>query len=726
MLAKYLAKLTFTESIVSCLATWVHGSPDSMTRNSFAGRLRLACVLCLLGYFGGTAQAAGVLSLDPTAARYSLDPFVDYVLDEGWQFSEFRDLEPSLTFSRSESGALTFGYVNASYWLRLQVVNPDAVGRRWILELSGLSRAVDRIEAYIPDREGTYRRHLSGDSVPFNQRTIPHHSVLFAVELPAAQPRTLYLKVTTNGTLQLPMTLWEADAYIASEHHDTLLEGMFYGILAIMLFYNGFIYWSVKDHSYLFYVCYLVCVLGFALSIKGVGYEYFWPEQPAWNNKSNLVFAMVGILFVLLFARSFLKTAIYTPRVHQAIGLLMATALLSALGVLFLSHYHAASILSVQYSVSVLVVILAASLALKRGFTAARYYLLAWLSVLLSILLWVLNSANMITSYWVGGYLFQIGTTLQVLLFSFALADRINLMRSEREAALKLQLAHSRRLVSMSEMFERFVPKQFLTKIARSGIENIELGRADVAEVSILFADVRGFTAMSESLQPQELLNFLNAYLQRIDKVIHDHDGFIDKFIGDGVMALFESEQTQLGALNAVQAAIQMQKTVEIYNQHRANSGYPPIRIGVGVNTGEVVYGTVGSQDRMDSTVLGDNVNVAARLQDLTKVLQARVVISEHTLEVVGKGHGLIVREVGDVRVRGRREPVHIYEVLNADTEQDKAAKLHTLSNYRLAYENYRNGRWREAEALWVSCLELHPSDTVVQYLIAQCRTKLS
>ena len=87
-------------------------------------------------------------------------------------------------------------------------------------------------------------------------------------------------------------------------------------------------------------------------------------------------------------------------------------------------------------------------------------------------------------------------------------------MRSEREAALKLQLAHSRRLVSMSEMFERFVPKQFLTKIARSGIENIELGRADVAEVSILFADVRGFTAMSESLQPQELLNFLQTHLK--------------------------------------------------------------------------------------------------------------------------------------------------------------------------------------------------------------------
>ncbi|MEE2730887.1 MAG: 7TM diverse intracellular signaling domain-containing protein [Pseudomonadota bacterium] len=693
--------------------------------HTVAGGCRLALLFSLLGWLSASAAYGSALHVDTTAQQYAVESHVDYILDEGWDFQSFRAREGQLSFSRSTTGALTFGYVNAAYWMRLRLHNDDQLDHRWLLELSGLSRAVDRIEAYIPDLFGVYQRHLSGDTVPFHQRTIRHHSVLFRVELPAEQTRTVYLKVTTNGTLQLPMTLWSMDAYLESEHHDTLMEGMFYGILVIMLFYNGFIYWSVKDHSYLYYVCYLVCVLGFSLSIKGVGYEYLWPDYPLWNNKSNLIFATVGIWFVLLFAQSFLKTAEYTPRIHTAIRVLLYSGASCTISLVGLSHYHAAAILAVQCSASIIVVIVAASLSLKRGFTAARYYLLAWLSVLVSILLWILNSANVLSSYWAGAYLYQIGITLQVLLFSFALADRINLMRSEREAALKLQLDHSRKLVSMSEMFERFVPKQFLNKIARSGIENIELGRADVAEVSILFADVRGFTAMSEALQPQELLNFLNAYLERIDKVIHDHDGFIDKFIGDGVMALFENEKSQVGALNAVNAAIRMQKAVELYNDHRANCGYPPIRIGIGVNTGEVVYGTVGSHDRMDSTVLGDNVNVAARLQDLTKVLRARVVISDHTLDMVGKGHGLIVREVGDVRVRGRREPVHIFEVLNADSELDKAAKLHTLNDYRLAYDNYRNGRYKEAERLWLDCLDINPTDTVVQYLIEQCRTNM-
>ena len=698
-----------------------------MTHKSSVSRCWPALIICcLLWGSSGATWAADLLHLNPAVPKYSVEPHVDFIRDEGWDFLQFRSLESSLEFTHSNNGSLTFGYVDASYWLRLHLHNDDMLEQRWILELSGLSRAVDRIEAYIQDRYGVYQRHLAGDMVPFYERTIRHHSILFGVDIPGDQSRVIYIKVTTNGSLQLPMALWSADAYIASEHDDTLLEGMFYGILVIMLFYNGFIYWSVKDHSYLYYVCYLVCVLGFSMSIKGVGYEYFWPEHPLWNNKSNLIFATVGIWFVLLFAQSFLKTAIYMPRIHLVIKVLLYTGAGSTISLAGLSHSHAAAILAAQCSLSVIMVIVAASLSLKRGFTAARYYLLAWLSVLVSILLWILNSANVITFYDAGAYLYQIGITLQVLLFSFALADRINLLRTEREAALKLQLAHSKRLVSMSEMFERFVPKQFLNKIARSGIENIELGRADVAEVSILFADIRGFTALSEALKPQELLNFLNAYLERIDKVIHDHDGFIDKFIGDGVMALFENEKSQLGALNAVNAAINMQKAVETYNQHRANCGYPPIRIGIGVNTGEVVYGTVGSHDRMDSTVLGDNVNVAARLQDLTKVLHARVVISDHTLDMVGKGHGLIVREVGGVRVRGRMEPVHVFEVLNADNEQDKAAKLHTLSNYRLAYENYRNGRYAQAEALWLDCLELNPTDTVVQYLIEQCRGKMN
>src|SRR5690606_1258062 len=260
-----------------------------------------------------------------------------------------------------------------------------------------------------------------------------------------------------------------------------------------------------------------------------------------------------------------------------------------------------------------------------------------------------------------------------------------------------LQLAHYSRLVMMADMFETFVPKQFLRRIAREGIENIQLGKAEADEISVLFADIRGFTTLSETLTPQELLNFLNACFTRLDKVIHEHDGFIDKFMGDGVMALFEQNSGGIAARNAVTAAIDMLGAVVLYNEHRARSGYAPIDIGIGINTGSVIIGTVGSSDRMDSTVLGDNVNVAARLQELTKAIGARIIISARPRSALGDAAGFHLRDLGSVPVRGRRSAVRLFEVMNADPPELLATKLYNLPIYQSALDCYRNGDWSGA-----------------------------
>jgi adenylate cyclase len=217
----------------------------------------------------------------------------------------------------------------------------------------------------------------------------------------------------------------------------------------------------------------------------------------------------------------------------------------------------------------------------------------------------------------------------------------------------------------MSEMFERFVPKQFLTKIARSGIENIELGRADVAEVSILFADVRGFTAMSESLQPQELLNFLNAYLQRIDKVIHDHDGFIDKFIGDGVMALFGlNENSKTASRMALNAARSMSKELEIMNENLKSDLPAPLRIGIGIHVGQVIVGQMGYGIATSITAIGDPVNTASRLESLTKEYSCQLIFSDKVANLVAEDFSELAHE--STEIRGRVEPLGIYIVEDA------------------------------------------------------------
>ena len=196
---------------------------------------------------------------------------------------------------------------------------------------------------------------------------------------------------------------------------------------------------------------------------------------------------------------------------------------------------------------------------------------------------------------------------------------------NERMTKLYHELSQSK------EVFQKFVPKQFLDRIAKEGVEKIELGKAESDTISILFSDIRSFTKLSESLNPQELLNLLNAYFKRMGVPIKEHDGFIDKFIGDAIMALFDSPDLsdREEALNAIEASIEMHRHLNDYNRHRESCGYVPIEIGIGIHTGKVIIGTVGTVDRMESTVLGDVVNVASRLEGLTKHYRSKIIVSE-------------------------------------------------------------------------------------------------
>ncbi|MCZ0900792.1 adenylate/guanylate cyclase domain-containing response regulator, partial [Microcoleus sp. HI-ES] len=154
----------------------------------------------------------------------------------------------------------------------------------------------------------------------------------------------------------------------------------------------------------------------------------------------------------------------------------------------------------------------------------------------------------------------------------------------------------------------RFVPREFLKFLKRESIVDARLGDSVQAEMTIMFADIRSFTSLSESMSPRENFEFLNSYLSRVGPVIREYNGFIDKYIGDGIMALFPNR-----AEDAVQAAIEMQHQVKIYNRHRQNSGYQPISIGIGLHTGTLMLGTIGEAERMESTVISDAVNLASR-----------------------------------------------------------------------------------------------------------------
>jgi class 3 adenylate cyclase len=284
-----------------------------------------------------------------------------------------------------------------------------------------------------------------------------------------------------------------------------------------------------------------------------------------------------------------------------------------------------------------------------------------------------------------------------------------------RKINQELEVALSQQL-KLTEAAKRFVPNEFVSLLSHDSLSDVQLGDSVEKEMSILFSDIRDFTALSESLTPQENFNFINSYLSRMEPSIIKNHGFIDKYIGDAIMALFGQS-----ASDAVNAAISMLHSLVEYNQHRMSCSYGPIKIGIGINTGSLMLGTVGSTNRMDSTVIGDAVNLASRVETMTKSYGVSMLITQNTFLQLTDPTSYSIRNIGCVRVKGKSDLVTIYEVFDADPPELKERKLATLPVFVKALYNYAAAQHQEAAELFADCVRKNPLDRVAQNYLQRC-----
>lgn len=282
----------------------------------------------------------------------------------------------------------------------------------------------------------------------------------------------------------------------------------------------------------------------------------------------------------------------------------------------------------------------------------------------------------------------------------------------------QIQLAETQAMAVMTRVFEKFVPKQFLTCIAKDGLEHIKLGTVELNTVTLLFSDIRSFTHMAESMTPGDVFSFLNSYLHRMQTPIEHHNGFIDKFIGDAIMALFDGEQAHQ-TRNAARAARDMQRHLHAYNQERNTWGQHPIHAGIGLHTGPVMMGTIGSENRMDSTVIGDVVNLAARLETLTKSYRCRIIISDDLFRCLDPDD-FCCRTLDRVVVKGRTHPVLVHELLDPELEPEKTSPTFR-ARFQQGIDLFYARQWESSRACFQACLEQHADDYVSTMYLERC-----
>ena len=266
--------------------------------------------------------------------------------------------------------------------------------------------------------------------------------------------------------------------------------------------------------------------------------------------------------------------------------------------------------------------------------------------------------------------------------------------------------------------YARFVPQEFLILLNRENFTEIEVSDSIQREVTIFFSDIRSYTHLSETMSPTETFDFLNIYFGQVDPLIRKNRGFIDKFIGDAVMAIFpESSQ------DALSSVIEIKHQLARFNQKRHETGLDPIRIGVGVHCGEVTLGTVGTPQRMQTTVIGDVVNLASRIESLTKVFKIDIILSDSVYKALPHPRKFNLREIDTVRVKGKQQPVVLYEVFDVDSQETIEGKRKSLPLFQEALNCYKTRCFDKAIDLFERCQEICPEDSLPPVYIKRCNT---
>jgi adenylate cyclase len=263
----------------------------------------------------------------------------------------------------------------------------------------------------------------------------------------------------------------------------------------------------------------------------------------------------------------------------------------------------------------------------------------------------------------------------------------------------------SRSKRQFTELFGQYVPPELVDKMAEDPEKYSMEPKA--AELSILFSDVRGFTSISEALKPEELREYINEYLTTMSHIIRaDYRGTLDKYIGDAIMAFWGApvEDAQ-HAHNGVLAALAMQKQCGALNEKFAARGWPTLKIGVGVNSGSVRVGDMGSEVRRAYTVMGDAVNVASRLEGRTKYYHVGILVGEATRNAI---KDIVFKEVDRIKVKGKDEAVTIYEPIGPEAEVDK--KTHDeLRLWQQTLRAYRARQWDQVEVNLLNLQRMNP-----------------
>ncbi len=658
---------------------------------------------------------------------YSIVPHYFYLPPEGLLIPDIDSAIATLTSWQMEEAP---SIDSLSQWLAIRVKNSRPTAELFYLLVGSddeMRGDWERVDLYYTQPDGKLHHEVSG----WDKNLIGKHLKTLGCYIPlylaANYDGWIFLRIhpSIQGKSRTPEIRQIAYHQLqASQQTMNRNSGIFLGVLIIQGVYFLLFFISTREKAYLAYVLFLLGLIGFTLAFSLIA-EY---QPDSSGIRLGLSFFSLLSCYAghLLFSYYFLRTAEQQPLSRKWLRrMLWAMPIAVAIPILLLVFIGVfgtrANPILLAMGIAVAVCMLIIGLLFiwglclsvimswrswRKGYAPAKYFIFSQACLLLGVLA-PLGLAFMSNALDFFGdlpntiivYGLQIGVVLQLSLVALSIGEKRRLLQKDKLAS---EQALNQELSSLNQAFSRFVPMEFLSAIGRNSVLEVGLGDSVEKEVTVLFSDIREYTSLSEQMSPNETFEFINQYLGQVAPVIRKHNGFVNQFLGDGIMALFiEAPHASL------EAAIDMQVALEQFNQSREM----PIRMGIGLHSGPLMMGVIGDSDRLDAGVVADAVNTAARVEGLTKHFGASLLVSETIYQVLPVPANWPHRFVGIVQVKGKSTTLKVYDFFIADPPSVRELKAQSLEDFQSGLSHYLSRDFAQAEAIFQRVLEVYPQD---------------
>lgn len=541
------------------------------------------------------------------------------------------------------------------------------------------------------------------------------------IALEPFEKRIVYIRFTDRVSVPLILKIKTMDHFLKDAMANSYFVAIYYGIAIALVLYTIILFFIVRKKVYVYYALYVLAMTFFQMLLDGTAQMYLIRNVSP-DIADKLMFSSVCVLSICLtfFSKELLQ--IHTHRTLSKVFDNFVSIFVVEIVTLFLlpNIYFTSKITAFTFIALTIPLLIAGFKSIRTVRSTAIYFLVAFIPFIIGGSLLALRFVGILPPSFLTENAVQIGTAIEFLFFTLALSNQVTLLKKQSSEAIQKENKQTQKLSLLSESLNRFIPHKFLSHLGLNDITRTTLGDCVERTMTIMFADIRDFTTLSETLSPAENFRFLNSYLSRMEPYIRKNNGFIDKYVGDAIMAIFDNED------DAVLAGIEMLNGLKTYNKHRANSNYPPVHIGIGINTGKLMLGIIGGEERMESTVISDAVNLASRIESITKMYNAPLLISDSTFNALKEKHKFLTRYIDNVQVKGKVNQTLIVEVFNSDSAIIRAQKLKSSEKFEEAVILYFDECYDESMLCFEEVLRMAPDDQIARLYLKRCRNRIA